>query len=261
MVRRSRTRLTTASEGGGSRFAWTDSADDAAHALADIGVAALRGALPLADCDAWVRGIYAARSHWTADFGDDQFSLGRAFYTHLEQGRSAAYFAEAAESDSRVELHAPGLQSAMRALAATLAGGEVRPRRGWCGAGLHIFPAHGHVARHGGVIHFDTEGLTDHHLARRARALSVVCMLQPPARSCGREGGLRVWEVEYAGEDGVDEHAKGAPGVTAVYGVGDAVVFDSYRLHQIQPFGGDTDRISATIHLAEVDAGHFESWF
>jgi len=207
-----------------------------------------------------VRGTYAARARWTSDFGGEQFSLGRAFYAHLEQGRSGAYFADAAASDARVDRDAPGLQAAMRALASALSGGEVHPRRGWCGPGLHVFPAGGHVAKHGGVVHFDTEGLTEHQLSKRVRAVSVVCMLQPPRAR--REGGLRVWEVEYAGEDRVDDaELARASAATASYGVGDVVAFDSYRLHQIQPFGGEVDRVSATIHLAEVDAGHWESWF
>ncbi len=234
-----------------------DRPEDAARALAERGVAALRRALPAESSARWVRGTCAARPEWTSDFGDDQFSLGRAFYTHLEQGRSAAYFADAAASDARVERCAPGLQSSMRALAARLTGGQVHPRRGWCGAGVHVFPAHGHVALRGGVIHFDTEGLTDHQLSLGTRALSLVCMLQPPVTG----GGIRIWDVEYEGEDAVAEEALGAPSGTAVYGVGDAVDFDSYRLHQIQPFDGELDRISATLHLAEIDSGHWESWF
>ena len=45
------------------------------------------------------------------------------------------------------------------------------------------------------------------------------------------------------------------------YEEGDAVLLDSYRLHQIQPFAGDRERISATVHAAEVDAGLWECWF
>ena len=32
---------------------------------------------------AWVAGVYAARPEWTGDFGGEQFSLGRAFYTQF----------------------------------------------------------------------------------------------------------------------------------------------------------------------------------
>jgi hypothetical protein len=220
------------------------------------GVVALRRQLSALDCSRWVLGTYAARESWTADFGEEQFSLGRAFYTHLEQGKSSEYFKDAQKSDARVERYAPGLQGAMRALATRLTGGEVRPRHGWCGPGIHVFPAGGHVAAHGGVVHFDHEGLTHHHVARHAPALSLVCMLQPPTSG----GGLRVWDVVYDGPDTEEDEADAAS-VLAVYEAGDLVAIDSYRLHQIQPFQGDADRISATIHLAQIDAGHWESWF
>jgi hypothetical protein len=236
---------------------WCSTPLEAREALASTGFAALRGHFDAARCKAWSDGTLAARAEWTADFGDDQFSLGRAFYTHLEQDRSRAYFRDARASDARVDKHAPGLQSAMRELAALLTGGRVRQRFGWCGAGIHVFPAGAVLARNGGVVHFDTEGLTEHHIERGGRALSVVAMLLPPESG----GGLRVWELTYEGEDHVPEEALAAPSVTAVYATGDVVAFDSYRLHQIQPFEGETPRISATIHLAEVDDGVWESWF
>jgi hypothetical protein len=44
------------------------------------------------------------------------------------------------------------------------------------------------------------------------------------------------------------------------YEAGDLVVLDSYRLHQIQPFTGGVDRISATCHVAFA-SGVWESWF
>ncbi len=240
-----------------SRVQWQEGCSRATGTLRTTGVVAVRRGLDAVDCERWAHGTYDGRAEWTADFGDDQFSLGRAFYTHLEQGRSATYFKDAAASDARVERYAPGLQAAMHALAVTLTGGNVRPRRGWCGAGIHIFPAEAHVARHGGVIHFDTEGLTEHHIAARGRAMSIVCMLQPPTGG----GGLRIWELSFDGDDAPPERAGEAPSVMAEYRAGDVVAFDSYRLHQIQPFVGDRDRVSATLHLAEIDAGHWESWF
>jgi hypothetical protein len=222
------------------------------------GAVGLRQHFSTAACSEWVRGTYEARSLWTSDFGGDQFSLGRAFYTHLEQGRTEAYFADAVASDARVEAHLPGLQQAMRTLAEGLVGGQVRPRRGWCGAGFHVFPARGHVAKRGGVVHFDTEGLTRHHIERRARAVTAVAMLQPATNG----GELCVWDLLYDGRDGVEEaQLRATQSFMAPYGVGDAVAIDSFRLHQIQPFAGNEDRVSATIHLAEVDTGLWESWF
>ncbi len=33
------------------------------------------------------------------------------------------------------------------------------------------------------------------------------------------------------------------------------------NLHQIQPFEGDRDRVSITIHAAEIDDGLWDTWF
>jgi hypothetical protein len=216
------------------------------------------GAVPAALCADWARSVLGAREDWTVDFGGEQFCLGRAFYTHLETDRTEEYFADARDSDARVERHAPGLQERFRSLVAEAVGGKVRQREGWCGAGVHVFPAGSPVASGGGVVHFDTEGLVDEHLARRAPAISVVVMIQPPARG----GGLRLWPALYDGLDHPGEEALAAGGdVTVEYRAGDLVIFDSYRCHQIQPFEGPMDRISATLHAAEIDRGLWETWF
>jgi hypothetical protein len=221
----------------------------------------------------WAAGVRDAREAWVSDFGGAQFSLGRAWYTHLEQDRSADYFAKASASDALVEHACPGLQAAMRDLVARVvgagAGAPVVPRAGWCGPGVHVFPAGGLVATRGGEIHFDTEGLPPAHIAARAPALTLVVMLQPPVSG----GGLRVWDAMYEGEDSrTYEAADGADDdedddessermyLTCKYEAGTLVGIDSYRLHQIQSFAGDVDRISATCHAAFV-AGAWETWF
>jgi hypothetical protein len=221
-----------------------------ALALRVRGVASAEGA------EAWAEGVRAARDAWTTDFGGAQHSLGRAWYTHLEQGLAAAYFADVAASDATVEGACPGLQDVMRALTAHVVGAPVTARAGWCGPGVHVFPAGALVAQRGGDIHFDTEGLTPAHVAARAPALTLVLMLAPPEDG----GGLRVWDVTYAGSDDYEDDELARPSVVCTYGAGDLVVIDSYRLHQIQPFAGARDRISATCHAAFV-AGRWESWF
>jgi hypothetical protein len=232
--------------------------DGAAALLAARLAVVARGAVEAAACARWVHGVLAARSAWTHDFGGEQYALGRAFYTHLETDRAAEYFADAARSDALVERYAPGLQAALRAIAARVVGARVVARAGWCGAGVHVFTADGPVARGGGVVHFDTEGLAEGHVARRAPALSLVLMLQPAQQG----GGLRVWPALYAGADHPDDAALATGGDALVeYGAGDLAIFDSYRLHQIQPFEGPRERISATLHLAEIDRGLWESWF
>jgi hypothetical protein len=217
----------------------------------------IRGAIDVATCARWVEGVYALRDEWTPDFGGEQFALGRAFYTHFETGRSEEYFRDAAASDARVERGAPGLQERMRALVAEVTGARVVQRRGWCGAGVHVFPAGEKVSRAGGVVHFDVEGLGRHHLERRKAALSIVVMLQPALEG----GGLRLWDVRYHGSEHPTDDEVESKSELHEYGVGDLIAFDSYQLHQIQPFGGERDRVSATIHAAEVDRGRWETWF
>jgi hypothetical protein len=226
------------------------------------GALALRveAALDAARCLRWVAGVQAARCAWTSDFGGEQFSLGRAWYTHLEQGRTRDYFRCAAESDGQVERSAPGLQGALRALLAELLGAEVRPRRGWCGAGVHLFPAGETVSRGGGVVHFDLEGLTDAQREERTPAVSLVAMLQAPEQG----GGLRLWDLLYDGLADTeldDAHLARTGSAIALYTAGEALLFDSYRLHQIQPFGGGRARISATLHAVRVDQRMWEAWF
>lgn len=249
---------------GRARVAWTSAADwrargqpALASSLADRLAAGVRGWLTPADCRAAADEVVRRRGSWTADFGGEQFAFGRAFYTHLETGRAADYFRDARRSDELVEAALPGMQARVRDLFATLVGGRTRPRPGFCGPGVHVFPAGEKVAREGGVVHFDTEGLSPLHRERRARALTLVIMLQPPTRG----GGLRVWDVRYHGRDEATAAELRRPSVRLLYRAGDALLLDSYRLHQIQGFPGRRDRISLTLHGVEVDADVWETWF
>jgi hypothetical protein len=217
----------------------------------------VRGLVSEPDCRRLSTSVYRARRRWISDFGAEQFSLGRAFYTHYETDRSSLYFRDAAASDALVERHLPGLQTFTRTLLAHLVGGTVRPRHGFCGPGVHIFPAGGKVARSGGVIHFDVEGLTPHQLARSQRAVTLVLMLQPPAWG----GGLRLWDTLYQGSEHPTPAQLAAPSCTLRYRPGDALFSDSLRLHQIRPFRGPLDRISLTAHAVEVDRNIWECWF
>jgi 2-oxoglutarate-Fe(II)-dependent oxygenase superfamily protein len=201
--------------------------------------------------------VLAARASWTPDFGGEQFALGRAFYTHLETGRTRDYFAGAAASDALVEAVLPGLARRTLELLARLLGGEVRRRPGFCGPGVHVFPARGKVAREGGVVHFDLEGLTEQQKSSGARAVTLVWMLRPPAFG----GGLRLWDALYDGRPDSEVEPDDHVHVTVRSGAGDAVLIDSRRLHQIRPFRGDVPRISITAHAVEVDAGVWEAWF
>ena len=139
--------------------------------------------------------VLAARESWTSDFGGEQFTLGRAFYTHLETGRAKEYFDKARESDALVEAVLPGIQARSLSLLGRMLGGVVLRRPGFCGPGVHVFPAGGKVAREGGVVHFDIEGLTQHQKVHAQRTVSFVWMLGPALRG----GGLRLWDVLFDG--------------------------------------------------------------
>jgi hypothetical protein len=219
------------------------------------GVLHRRAALSPEECERWTRAVYAARADWTPCFEGVQFTLGRAWYTHLEEGRADEYFREAPVSDARVERALPGLKARFGALMSELVAAPVYRRAGWCGPGVHVFPAGAWLSRHGGDVHFDTEGLLPDELEGRAPAVSVVLMLQAPARG----GGLRVWNARYTGDDEVDEPERGAS-LLVDYAAGDLVAIDSYRLHQIQPFEGTRDRISVTAHLVRRH-GRWSAWF
>ena len=122
---------------------------------------------------------------------------------------------------------------------------------------MHVFPAGSKVARRGGVAHWDVEGMAPEHLARRRRAVSLVVMLQSPARG----GALTLWDATWDGGDEPTDAALRGPSVALRYGAGDAALFSSYRLHRIRPFAGERDRVSVTLHGVEVDRDVWEVWF
>jgi hypothetical protein len=222
------------------------------HALA----VRVRGALDRERAAEWARGVHAARAEWTSNFGGLQFTLGRAWYTHLETNVAKDYFANARASDAIVERACPGMQDAMRALASRAVGAPVIARPGWAGPGVHVFPAGGHAATHGGDIHFDTEGLTPAHVRDKAPTFTIVVMLEPPRAG----GGLKVWDVHFSGADDATPSELQRANAIAEYEAGDLVCIEAFRLHQIQPFEGDVDRVSATLHAAFVN-GRWETWF
>lgn len=220
-----------------------------------------RGAVSRGDAARWSTGVLAARSRWHGDFGGEQFTLGRAFYTHLEEDRLADYFREARSADADVERAAPGLQARMREIVAQITGGRVTSRPDFCGAGVHIFPADEKVARAGGVVHFDLEGLPKSFLRSGQRAITVVLALE---EAFG--GGLRFWNTRYDPAARTDEAqiaACAAPRDAEVLRAapGDIVAFDSFVLHQIEPFTSDSPRLSATLHAMQLATNTWETWF
>ena len=204
----------------------------------------------------YLAGVYAGKAEWTSNFDGIQFTLGRAWYTHLETDLTDSYFANAARSDEIVERHCPGMQAHMLDLVARALGKPVVRRKGYCGPGVHVFPANGYCAEKGGDVHFDTEGLTRTQLRNRVRAFSLILMFQPPVSG----GGLSVWDFLHQGSDEVTAEMRARPYASIQYQPRDLVIIDSYSLHQIEAFGGSQDRVSATCHA--LDQGdRYEVWF
>ena len=82
-------------------------------------------------------------------------------------------------------------------------------------------------------------------------------MLQPGEGSAD----LTLWDAVWDGRDTPSRAALASRTETLRYGVGDLAVFSSYRLHRIEPFAGERDRVSLTLHGVEVDRGVWETWF
>ena len=109
-------------------------------------------------------------------------------------------------------------------------------------------------------MHFDTEGIPcdlSSRLRGRSRALSFILMIQCPETG----GGLRLWNATYEGRDAPTAEEVASSSLHVDYEAGDLLVFDSYRLHQIQSFEGLRARLSATLHALESSPGIWETWF
>src|SRR5258706_10478075 len=107
------------------------------------------GMLTTGECAEYAARVRAARGEWTASFGGAQFTLGRAWYTHLEEDREEEYFADAAASDARVRRWLPGLAERLLGVCRALLGAPVVQRPDWCGPGVHVFRAGSEVSRKG----------------------------------------------------------------------------------------------------------------
>jgi hypothetical protein len=213
-----------------------------------------RHALSRPVCDDHARRVVDNRNLWVSDFDGEQFTLGRAWYTHLEQGKASEYFSHAARANQDVREVCPGLVEWIVESASTLLCAPIRQRERWCGPGVHIFLPGSDVARLGGVVHYDWEGLSAGQRQERTAALSLVLMLAPSESG----GGTRIWDMRYPTPEG--SPLDGVAMDVAHYEAGDLLIMDSYALHQIEPFEGAAPRISATAHLAETRMG-WEMWF
>ncbi len=127
--------------------------------------------------------------------------------------------------------------------------------------GFHIFYA---TAPNGGKPHADGQAFfSAAHIDHRMKFLSVwsivVSINMPPSG-----GGLHVWKkslVQVAKEWGNLKNPMPTPDMTVPMPVGQAIIFDSRLLHQIEGFQikdlSRESRITLVAHLGEVSPGKF----
>lgn len=212
-----------------------------------------------------IKAVYNGREDWSTGFEGLQFCLGEAWYHYAEEAIGfEEYTARAAQARAIVEKHVPGLESKVRDfLQNHLAPASVDVREGWAGPGIMVFPARNYVATNGGSVHFDTDAFSDEELADpELEMYSFVCMLQKPAQG----GNLRIWDTHFDTQ-ACDREEEFTPAehpdvamAEVVYRPGDLWMFEGMRAHQITAFGGDTDRLCLTFHVAKRD-GNWDIWF
>ena len=215
----------------------------------------VRGAVSEKQATTWAKAVLEAEEHWLREFKGQMYTLGRAWYAHVESGKAKAYKQGALASNQLVDSVVPGLSSAMRSCLTQALKRKVVQRKNWCGAGVHVFTPKQNSA---GAIHYDVEGDEEAEESADVPLASGVLMLQPPERG----GELRLWGRLYDPKDGRQSLGR-APNVDYVevkYEPGDFVVFNSYRLHQIRAHRGNKARVSATLHAIRR-GGRWESWF
>jgi hypothetical protein len=213
-----------------------------------------------------VDAFYAAQNDWVSGFGGQQYSLGEAWYHYVETGTGgnpAEYLDRAVPSRDIVERHITGLHDYVLSFLSKLhPDREVKIRDHWAGPGIVTFLANNYVAKRGGGIHFDTDGLTQEELKNPDfRLRSYVSTLQKPKTG----GDLRLWDYRYddnVGEDVLEDPKNYSDVVRSriIYEQGDLCMFDGLKAHKIEAFEGDKDRVCLTFHTAERE-NKLEVWF
>jgi hypothetical protein len=231
--------------------------------LGGAGAVVFRDIFTPAEVQGMVATIYALREQWLPGFEEEQFSVGRVWYVDVADEAEEEYHEDSVRSNAQIEERFDSIQERMRAFCAAIQPGDlVQIRPGWAGPGFVIFPAHAACAENGGDIHFDIEGLAGDLLDDpEAAAYSFIAMLQKPESG----GGLQVWREQYD-PNRRDEYIPElqsepeGPSFLIDYRIGDLVMINSRAIHQIQPFEGDTDRITLTFHIVR-QAGAWHIWF
>lgn len=213
-----------------------------------------------------VSAFYNARSDWSEGFKGQQYSLGEVWYHYAETNEGVeTYREQAVNSRDIFEKHIPGLHAhILNFLCDTLNTSSVSIRDGWAGPGIVSFLSQNYVAKNGGGLHYDIEGLSVEEMTDPAFELySFVSMLQKPdSGAC-----LYTWDKRYDHNDAKDR--ENSPMMSSVagkkrayinYQLCDLWMFKGLNAHHIEKFTGDLDRICLTFHIAKRN-DHWDVWF
>ncbi len=230
-------------------------------ALRDPAVAgvAFQGLFSPAEVAGLLAQVYAQRRHWQTGAGPGDFTLGNVWYAHIEFGREAQYFATAAAARALINRLFPKLEQRVLAFCRQLtADPSVQVRSGWGGPALVVFEGGSETARRGGVLHIDHDGLPANLLeGKAADTFSFILPLQLPSQ----RGHLLVWPELFDPADRArfmvgsgDIASPRQPVQLLDHSVGTALAIQSLRVHQIQGFEGNCDRVTLNWRLTRLDA-------
>jgi hypothetical protein len=233
------------------------------QALHEHAAIRIPGVLTPDECAHCARRLYQQRRRWKSDYDGTQYSFPENYYARVEGGTEREYFFTV---DDSVQLMAdlfPREQERFLQVIKSLLDVDLVPlKKGWCGPGFVIFPKNEFVAVNNGPIHVDSEGLVDGELYDKdAKACAVILMIQKPET----QGGVRVWNINWEPTRGEGQSLRMAEdnyddGHTIEYEVGEMVVLNSLKPHQILAFDGDTDRITMNAFGSFV-GGRWQFWF
>lgn len=215
------------------------------------------------ECAEILRGVYVLEPYWRSGTYEGDSILGRSWYTAIDNREVMDYFDEAPAFNRLIQDTFPELIEKIMAFARTMTNQEeVQVRPGWAGPGFTIFRPPSCTAETGGSCHIDYDGLSKRmvDVPEGLEMFSVMIPISMPEDAAG----LYVWPEVYQRfqhkryfneiEDPEGER------FTVPYSVGKLICIHSLRIHQIEPFNGDIDRVVITFHLGKLD-GKWNLWF
>lgn len=215
------------------------------------------------ECAELLTGVYTLRPYWRQGTQDGEYTLGRVWYTALDNRDVIDYFEEVSGFNALIDQSFPGLIPQILDFSRKFAANDsIKIRPGFAGPGFVIFTPRSLTAKEGGAIHIDCEGLSTRMLdvPGGAEVYSLMISIQLP-----EEGGfLRTWP-DYYQPSQKDKYLNdidiplGRMEIVP-YEVGGISVISSPRVHQIEPYSGCLDRVILTFHLGKID-NEWLVWF